>query len=281
MVTLNQYRPFLYYFQSTKICNKTEFKKYIYNPFLKIFQEYGNTIELSFNPKCITENVPIQVGFVVLQYAKLRMLKIYYDCLRQYLYWDDFQLIQMDKDSFYYAISKDEYNKLQKIEGWFLSNNTKLVDIGIPTKITKSLYENYTPGLFKLEYEGIEMIALTQKTYILDTNLGKYKTAAKGAQKHINSLIIKEYKNALFDNSIISGTNKGFRMHDGQMSTYEQNKTILTSQYSKRVIIDNIYTRPFMPSEIDSEIKITSRKTKSNQSKFKPTNIWIFDKKNK
>ena len=65
--------------QSTKICNETEFKKHIYNPFLKDFQEYGETIELSFNPKCITENVPIQVGFAVLQYANFRMLKFYYD----------------------------------------------------------------------------------------------------------------------------------------------------------------------------------------------------------
>ena len=168
--------------QSTKICNETEFKKYIYNPFLKDFQEYGDTIELSFNPKCITEYVPIQVGFAVLQYAKLRMLEFYYDCLRQYLDWDDCQLIQKDTDSLYYAISEDWYNKLQNIKGWFPTNDTTLVDIGIPTKITKCLNENYTPGLFKLENEGIEMIALTSNTYILDTDLGKYKTAAKRAQ---------------------------------------------------------------------------------------------------
>ena len=42
------------------------------------------------------------------------------------------------------------------------------------------------------------MIASTSKTYILDTNLGKYKTAAKGSQKNINSLTIEKYKKALF-----------------------------------------------------------------------------------
>ena len=80
------------------------------------------------------------------------MLEFYYNCLRKYLYWDDFQLIQMDTDSFYYAISEDGYNKLQKIKYWFPINDTTLVDIGIPTKITKSLYKNYTLGLFKLEH---------------------------------------------------------------------------------------------------------------------------------
>ena len=62
-------------------------------------------------------------------------------------------------------------------------------------------------------------------------------------------------------------------MHDSKMSTNKQNKTILTSQYSKKVIIDHIYTRLYIPSEIDSEIKIIFRKRESNQSKFIKTRI--------
>ena len=42
-------------------------------------------------------------------------------------------------------------------------------------------------------------------------------------------MTIEECKKALFDKTIRSGTNKGFRMPDGKMSTYEQDKTILTS----------------------------------------------------
>ena len=78
------------------------------------------------------------------------MLEFYYVCLRQYLDWDDYQLILKYTDVLYYAISEDGYNKLQNIKGWFPTNDRTLVDIGIFTKITKSLYENYTPGLFKL-----------------------------------------------------------------------------------------------------------------------------------
>ena len=44
-----------------------------------------------------------------------------------------------------------------------------------------------------------------------------------------------------------------------------------------KVIIDNMYTRPYMFSEIDSEITIIPRKTESNQSKFIKTRIWKFD----
>ena len=54
----------------------------------------------------------------------------------------------------------------KKYQGWFPTTDKSLVDIVIPIKIPKSLYENYIPGLFKLENEGNEMIALTSKTYI-------------------------------------------------------------------------------------------------------------------
>ena len=57
------------------------------------------------------------------------------------------------------------------------------------------------------------------------------------------------------------------------MSTYELDKTILTSEYSKRVIINNIYTRPYMPWEKDSVVKFIPRKTESNKSKFMKTRI--------
>ena len=72
------------------------------------------------------------------------MLEFYYDCLRKYLDCNDFQLIQMDRDSFYYAISEEEYNQLQQVYGWFPTNDITLVVIGLPKKTTKSLYENYT-----------------------------------------------------------------------------------------------------------------------------------------
>ena len=82
-------------------------------------------------------NVLIQVRFAVLQYAKFRMWKFYYDCLTQYIDWDDFKFIQTNTDSLYYAIIEDRYNKLKKIKGWFPPNNITFVDIGKFTQIFK------------------------------------------------------------------------------------------------------------------------------------------------
>ena len=58
--------------------------------------------------KQIVHDVPKQVGFFVLMYAKLRMLEFYYDCLDYYLNREDYELAQMDTDSIYFAVSYKE-----------------------------------------------------------------------------------------------------------------------------------------------------------------------------
>ena len=50
-------------------------------------------------------NLPIQIGFAILQYAKLKMLEWYYDFLLEYVDRDDFEYIEMDTDSAYFAIT--------------------------------------------------------------------------------------------------------------------------------------------------------------------------------
>ena len=53
-------------------------------------------------------------------------------------------------------------------------------------------------------------------------------------------------------------------------------KLYLTNKYSKRVIIDNIYTRPYMPYEIDSEVHFIDKKEESNQTRQTKTKIWKY-----
>jgi len=55
----------------------------------------------------ITITRPIQIGIAVYQLAKLWILEFYYDISDQYLNRRDFELIPMDIDSNYIAISTD------------------------------------------------------------------------------------------------------------------------------------------------------------------------------
>ena len=48
------------------------------------------------------------------QYAKLRMLQFYYDCLDTYLDRSDYEYCEMDTDSAYIAISGESVEELVK-----------------------------------------------------------------------------------------------------------------------------------------------------------------------
>ena len=69
--------------------------------------EIGQAYELESRKPWITIRRPFQVAIAVYQLAKLRMLEFYYDFLDRYFDRRDFELIQMDTDSNYIAISAE------------------------------------------------------------------------------------------------------------------------------------------------------------------------------
>ena len=52
--------------------------------------------EVELAKKKISLDLPIQIGYFILQNAKLRMLEFYYDCLDHYVDRDCFEMVQMD-----------------------------------------------------------------------------------------------------------------------------------------------------------------------------------------
>ena len=55
------------------------------------------------------------------------------------------------------------------------------------------------------------------------------------------------YKQCLFNREIINGINKGFRVDQKEMKTYEQNKIGLSPVYTKGVVMDDgIHIRPII-----------------------------------
>ena len=78
--------------------------------------EIGQAYELESRKPRITIRRPFQVGIAVYQLAKLRMLEFYYDFLDRYFDRIDFELIQMDTDSNYMAISTEKLEDIVKPE---------------------------------------------------------------------------------------------------------------------------------------------------------------------
>ena len=116
------------------------------------------------------------------------------------------------------------------------------------------------PGLFKLGKEGTHAIALCSKCYfVYDEKTAKAKMSSKGVpekqnmpppkpsfslklkQDH-NEELLQRYERAL-DGYKDTATNRGFRMKDGVMYTYEQHKLGL-SAYKRWVLEGGIDTEP-------------------------------------
>src|SRR2546421_10319127 len=78
--------------------------------------EYKDFVETISYKRKIKQNMPIQISSAVYQLAKLRIPQFYYDFLVKYVSREDFQLIQMDTDSLYMAITDKDFEKLIKPE---------------------------------------------------------------------------------------------------------------------------------------------------------------------
>ena len=156
------------------------------------------TFEVQMAKNQITLDLPIQIGFFILQYAKLRMLQFYYDFMLVFVDQSDFQLTEMDTDSMYMAISGESLNEVVK-EGrepqlQAAINNMEKCRLDVvyePDGVSHFLpriccerhkiYDQKTPGLFKLEFDGHVMISLCSKMYAAENwETGKEKYSSKG-----------------------------------------------------------------------------------------------------
>ena len=120
-------------------------------------EEIGQAYELESRKPRITIRRQFQIGIAVYQLAKLRILEFYYDFLDRYFDRRDFELIQMDTDSNYMAISADSLEEIARLE----------LRTEFEAKKKKWLawdkWSGHTPGLFKLDCEGSRMIVLCSK----------------------------------------------------------------------------------------------------------------------
>ena len=167
------------------------------------------------------------------------MLEFSYDFIAKYVDRRDFELIQMDTDSNYMAISGERLEDLVRPELKVEFEAEK------NQRLSWDKWSSRTPGLFKLEGEGSRMIALCSKCYFIDDGKGeKKKLSTKGISKKQNEITWKRFEAALAGGKDVA-TDRGFRMRYGRMVTYEQKKLGLSAYYDKRCVLEHgIHTEP-------------------------------------
>ena len=210
----------------------------IRSPYFDDLEEISEGVfEVRQRKKRVTITRPYQCGIAVYQLAKLRMLEFYYDFLDKFCDRRDFELIQMDTDSFYMALSAEDFDDIIKPEMKKLYKEEK------KKWFVTDEYSKRVPGLFKPEFKGKRMIALTSKCYYADNETGSVKKfSCKGVSRRQNEMSWERYKNALFG-ALDKARNIGFRKRANHIVTYEQSKLGLSAYYDKRIVHeDGIHT---------------------------------------
>ena len=216
-----------------------------------------NLFEVEMAKKKITMDLPIQLGYHILQLAKLKMLEFKYDFMDKFCTPNSFEYIEMDTDSAYIALAGEKLEDIIKpnmlasynsnINGRCDDNPFAARDGFFPRGCcpTHKAYDKRTPGLFKVEAEGNAMIALCSKTYILKQKDDKTKFSCKGINKNALTSPFETYKRVLESGIPHTALNQGFRARNNTIYTYEQKRAGISSFYCKREVLgDGIHTKP-------------------------------------
>ncbi len=220
--------------------------------FVSMCEVDDDVYEVESLKRKISHDLPIVLGYFILQQAKLRMLEFYYDHLDVYVDRTDFEVTHMDTDCVYLAISgmclEDVIKPSMKLKFDMAVKGSCEVecleaggDYWFPRECCERhiKYDRRTPGLFKLEAQGEEMYALCSKTYLLKQADGKLKMSCKGINKNAVVDPLAVFKSVLNTGQSVSCVNKGFRARFNTIYTYEQQRTGFSYSYWKRKLTGN------------------------------------------
>ena len=134
--------------------------------------------EVELSKAEIDQKEPIIVGFSILQYAKLRMLELYYNSFTRYCELNKFEELEMNTDSLYLALAEKELEDCLKPElrpPWQrLRSNYCVDDFAADAVATffhrtccvkHKQHDKKEPGPFKEDFRRTEMLCLYSKTY--------------------------------------------------------------------------------------------------------------------
>ena len=147
----------------------------------------------------IEHKKPIIVGFFILQYAKLRMLELYYNFITRFRDVNKFEELEMDTDSLYLALAEKELEDCIRPEmrtEWQRLRSNDCVDNFTTDAVANFLprtccvkqkqHDKREPGQFKEEFRCTEMLCLCSETYCCyDVTSIKLKFSSKGLNKRV------------------------------------------------------------------------------------------------
>ena len=220
--------------------------------FKKLDHVNNSLYEVELAKAQIEHKEPIIVGFVILHYAKLRMLELYYNFFIRFCDVNKFEELEMDTDSVYLAFAEKELEDCIRPEmraEWQRIRSNDFVDIFAGDAVANIFprtccvkhkqHDKREPGLFKEEFRFTEMLCLCSKTYCCyDVTYNKPKFSSKGFNRRVlernGDRPLEKYQRVLNEKVNVTSNNRGFRTNNHSVATYEQVKKGLSYFYSKK-----------------------------------------------
>ena len=193
-------------------------------------------------------NKPIYLGQAILDISKTPMYEFWYDYIKA-KYGEKARLCYLDTDSFIIHTKTEDFYKdiANDVEKWFDTNNyDENNKRPLPIGINKNVI-----GEFKGELGGKimkEFVALTAKAYAYFMEDGGEHKKAKGTKNCVikKELKIENYKDALFNDKIITKPQQRLRSDHYRIYTEEVNKIALGSNDDERLqTYDKVTTYPY------------------------------------
>ena len=147
----------------------------------------------------IEQKEPILVGFFILQYAKLRMLELYYNLFTIFCDINRFEELEMDTDSLYFALAEKELEDCIRPElraEWQRLRSNDCVNSFTADAVANFFprtccvkhkhHDKRAPGLFKEEFRCTEMLCLCSYSYCCyDVTSNKFQFSSKDLIKRV------------------------------------------------------------------------------------------------
>lgn len=198
---------------------------------------------------------PIQIGFQVLEYAKLAIYEFVQPMIEEF--GDDIQFAYTDTDSLLVFFKNQERHPFIRMRQnpqistlLDLEKNKTAIALGCQTEHT-----NKVAGLWSDEVEGksiVEFVGLRAKSYAIRFSDGPETLKNKGVRSNARSsttgqkLDFASYYNALFHDAPIYVDQYQLQSKQHNIRLHKQRKLALSSlDYKRHVLADKIRTLPF------------------------------------
>ena len=219
--------------------------------------------EVELTKAQIERKEPILVGFSILQYAKLRLLELYYNFFTRFCDVNKIEELEKDRDSLFFALAEKQLENCIRPDmraQWQRLRSIECVDNFTADDVANSFprtccvkhkqHNKREPGLFRGEFRCTEMLFLCSKRYCCyDVTSKKLKFSSKGLNKRVleenGDKPLEKYRRVFNETVNVTSNNRGSRTNNHSVATNEQSKKGLSYFYPKRIVeTDGIHTQP-------------------------------------